>query len=318
MTSETLWELQALPKKLLVLGGGPIGCEMTQAFSRLGSQVTVVDRNTRLMKREDDDVSEHIHQVFNSEGIDVRLQAQIESISGNTAYIRQGEGITEIAFDGILLALGRKARVSGFGLEALGVELDQGHTIAANAFLQTNIPNIFVCGDAVAPFQFTHTAAHQAWYACVNALFTPFKTFKVDYSVIPWATFTDPEVARVGLNEREAKAQNIAHEVTIYPLSELDRAITEQSNTGFIKVLTAGRSDKILGVSFVGEHAGDLIAEFVFAMKHNLGLSKVLATIHIYPTWAEANKFAAGEWRKKHVPAFALTALSIFHRWRRS
>jgi pyruvate/2-oxoglutarate dehydrogenase complex dihydrolipoamide dehydrogenase (E3) component len=228
----------------------------------------------------------------------------------------QGEAVT-IPFDQVLVAVGRAANTTGFGLEELGVKLNQQRTVEANEFLQTNFPNIYVCGDVTGPYQFTHTAAHQAWYAAVNALFGSFRKFKVDYSVIPFATFTDPEVARVGLNELEAKEKGVAYEVTTYGLDDLDRAIADGEAHGFVKVLTVPGKDKILGATIVGEHSGDLIAEFVTAMRHGLGLNKILGTIHIYPTWTEANKFAAGNWKRAHAPEKVLAWVGRFHAWRR-
>ena len=317
LSSDNLWQLQTLPEQLLVIGGGPIGCEMAQAFARLGSKVTIAERNSRLMKREDEDVSRYLEQVFAQEQIQVLTGHELIKLEENRATFAVGDDQQSTSFSHVLIALGRKARVQGFGLENLGIKLSRSQTIAANPFLQTNIDNIYVCGDAVAPYQFTHTASHQAWYASVNALFSPFKSFKVDYSVIPWATFTDPEVARVGINEQQAKQQGLTYEITFYDLAELDRAITEHKAHGFIKVLTQRGSDKILGACIVGEHAGDLIHEFVLAMRHKLGLNKLLSTIHIYPTWTEANKFAAANWRKNHLPSFALKVLKKFHQWRR-
>ncbi len=325
LTSDTVWQLRTLPKRLLVLGGGPIGCELAQSFARFGadagSKVIMVQRGARLMNREDENVSTLIAGQFEREGIELRLNHAAEAFrqEGARKYLvaeHQGRTI-EIEFDQVLLALGRSANVSGFGLEELGVKLSSRKTIEVNEFLQTNYPNIYACGDVAGPYQFTHTAAHQAWYASVNALFSPFKKFRVDYSVIPFATFTDPEVARVGLNEREAKAQGMAYEVTHYGLDDLDRAIADGETQGFIKVLTAPGKDKILGVTIAGEHAGDLIAEFVMAMRHGLGLNKILATIHIYPTWMEANKFAAGNWKKAHAPTKLLQWVERFHGWRR-
>ena len=319
LTSDNIWELRELPKRLVVLGGGPIGSELTQAFARLGSTVTQVEMLPRIMIREDEEVSDAVMQRFRDEGIDVRvntLAKAVRVVDGEKQLVCESEGQEQlIPFDDILVAVGRIANTQGFGLEELGVKLDR--TVQTNEFLQTNFPNIYACGDVAGPYQFTHTAAHQAWYASVNALFGDFKKFKVDYSVIPWATFTDPEVARVGLNELEAKEQGIAYEVTTYGIDDLDRAIADEDAHGMVKVLTVPGKDKILGVTIVGEHAGDLIAEYVMAMKHGLGMNKILGTIHIYPTLAEANKFAAGEWKKAHAPEGLLQMVEKFHAWRR-
>jgi pyruvate/2-oxoglutarate dehydrogenase complex dihydrolipoamide dehydrogenase (E3) component len=275
----------------------------------------------RLLIREDEDVAARVTAQFQAEGIDVlsgHTAKSFETLDGQgvlTAEYR-GEAVP-IPFDRVLVAVGRLANTSGFGLEELGVRISTRRTVEANEFLQTNFPNIYVCGDVTGPYQFTHVAAHQAWYAAVNALFGLFRKFKVDYSVIPFATFTDPEVARVGLNELEAKEQGVAYEVTSYGLDDLDRAIADGEAHGFVKVLTVPGKDRILGATIVGEHAGDLIAEFVTAMRHGLGLNKILGTIHIYPTWTEANKYAAGNWKRAHAPERLLRWVERFHAWRR-
>jgi pyruvate/2-oxoglutarate dehydrogenase complex dihydrolipoamide dehydrogenase (E3) component len=301
-----------------VLGGGPIGSELAQAFARFGAQVTQIQQGPRILPREDAEVSELVAARFRAEGIDVRTGHKAKQFgveNGEKVLIPEnGGGDVRIPFDAVLVAVGRVANLQGYGLEELGVKTSR--TIETNAFLQTNYPNIYAAGDVAGPFQFTHTAAHQAWYAAVNALFDPFKKFRVDYSVIPWATFVDPEVARVGLNEQEAKEQGIAYEVSRYDLDDLDRAIVDGETHGFVKVLTVPGRDKILGVTLVGEHAGDLIAEFVLAMKHGIGLNKILGTLHIYPTLAEANKYAAGVWKKAHAPQTLLRWVERFHAWR--
>lgn len=317
LTSDNVWDLKELPKKLLVLGGGPIGAEMAQAFSRLGAEVTVVEMAPQILIREDEEVIELVTERFVKEGIKVLISHKAKEFKHNVLICEHKSKDISIPFDKVIIALGRKANTEGFGLEELGVKIRETKTIEANAFLQTNIPSIYVCGDVTGPYQFTHTAAHQAWYACVNALFSPLKKFKVDYTVIPWATFTDPEVARVGLNEKDAKIQNILYEVTTYDIDDLDRAIADSEAHGFIKVLTVPNKDKILGVTIVGRHAGDLIAEYILAMKYGLGMNKILATIHIYPTLSEANKYVAGNWKKEHLPTFAIKILEKFHKWRR-
>ncbi len=320
-TSENLWGMRERPEKLVVLGGGPIGCELTQAFARLGSSVTQVEMLPRILLREDAEISELMKTKFENEGINVLVNhraKQVRQKGGKDYLVVECEGRDkELEFDALIVAVGRAAYSSGFGLEALGVRLNPNKTIEVNEYLQTNIPTIYACGDVAGPYQFTHVAAHQAWYASVNSLFGGFKRFKADYSVIPWATFTDPEVARVGLNEAEAGEKNIAHEVTVYGIDDLDRAIADSEDHGFVKVLTVPGKDKILGVTIVGEHAGDLIAEYVLAMKHGLGLNKILGTIHIYPTLAEANKYVAGEWKRAHAPQKLLAWVARFHAWRR-
>ena len=319
-TSDNLWEMRDKPGKMVVLGGGPIGCELTQAFVRLGVQVTQVEMLPRLLLREDAEVSALVQEKFVAEGVRVLTGHKAkrffkrDGLSYLTAEADSGD--VEIEFDTLIVAVGRAARTSGFGLEEMGVQLRQNRTIEVNEFLQTNIPTIYACGDVTGPYQFTHVAAHQAWYTSVNSLFGILKRFKVDYSVIPWATFTEPEIARVGLNETDAKEQGVAYEVTRYGIDDLDRAIADSEAHGFVKVLTVPGKDRILGVTIVGEHAGDLIAEYVLAMRHGLGLNKVLGTIHIYPTMAEANKYAAGEWKRAHVPVRLLEWVAKFHRWR--
>jgi pyruvate/2-oxoglutarate dehydrogenase complex dihydrolipoamide dehydrogenase (E3) component/uncharacterized membrane protein YdjX (TVP38/TMEM64 family) len=320
-TSDNLWQMHEKPASLLVLGGGPIGCELAQSFNRLGIPVTQVEMFERLMMREDAEVSALVMEKFTQEGIDVRLKHKAKRFirrDGLNILIaeHQGEEV-ELVFDQLLVAVGRAANTRGFGLQEVGVRIASNGTIDVNEFLQTSIPTIYACGDVAGPYQFTHTAAHQAWYSSVNALFGIFKRFKADYSVIPWATFTEPEVARVGLNEQDARQQNIDYEVTRFGIDDLDRAIADAEAHGFIKVLSVPGKDKILGVTIVGEHAADLIAEYVLAMKHGLGLNKILGTIHIYPTLAEANKYVAGEWKRAHAPQRLLQWVARFHRWMR-
>ena len=321
LTSDTIWAIRVRPQRLLVLGAGPIGCELTQALARLGCETTQVLRGTRLMTKEDPEVSQMVLDRFRSEGIRVLTEHTMQEFrqeEGEKILVCQHAGQeVRIPFDQLLVASGRTPNVSGFGLEELGVEINPNGTVKTDPFLRTNFPNIYACGDVAGPYQFTHTAAHQAWYAAVNALFGRFKRFKVDYSVIPWATFTDPEVARVGLNEQEAMAQGIPYEVTTYGMDDLDRAITDEEAHGLVKVLTVPGKDKILGVTIVGEHAGDIIAEYVAAMRHGFGMNKILGTIHIYPTLAEANKYAAGAWKKAHVSASVMQWLERFHAWSR-
>jgi pyruvate/2-oxoglutarate dehydrogenase complex dihydrolipoamide dehydrogenase (E3) component/uncharacterized membrane protein YdjX (TVP38/TMEM64 family) len=321
LTSETLWDLRELPRRLLVLGGGPIGCELAQAFQRLGSKVAQVEMLPRLLPREDPEVSQMLRERFEAEGIEVLVGHKAEEFrldaGGKVLLASHAGNKVEVAFDQVLCAVGRVARTKGYGLEELGIPTTRARTIDTNEYLQTIFPNIYACGDVAGPFQFTHTASHQAWYAAVNALFAPLRRFRADYSVIPWATFTDPEVARVGLSESEAKDRNVQHEVTVYGIDELDRAIADGTAQGMVKVLTAPGSDRILGATIVGEHAGDLIAEFVTAMRHGLGMNKILGTIHIYPTLAEANKYAAGAWKRAHAPQGVLRTVEKFHAWMR-
>ena len=319
LTSDTVWNLRQLPQRLVVLGGGPIGSELTQTFARLGARVTQVEMAPRILLREDPEVSELVTQRFRAEGIAVLVDHKAKQCiieNGEKILIAEHAGRdVRIPFDGLLVAVGRVANLKGYGLEELGIAT--GRTIDTNEFLQTSFPNIYAAGDVAGPYQFTHTAAHQAWYAAVNALFDPWKKFRADYTVIPWATFVEPEAARVGLNEIEAQERAIPYEVTRYGIDDLDRAIADGEAHGFVKVLTVPGKDRILGVTIVGEHAGDLIAEYVLAMRHGIGLNKILGTIHIYPTLAEANKYAAGVWKKAHAPQKLLEWVARFHSWRR-
>ncbi len=323
LTSDTLWDtlatLDAPPRRLVVLGGGPIGCELAQAMARLGSQVSLLQRGARIMPREDEEVSAFASKALTDSGVKVLTGVDIGAChcDGERRLIRlrssTGE-VREIEFDALLVAIGRQPRLEGFGLETLGIGTERN--VQTNEYLETLYPNILAAGDVAGPYQFTHTAAHMAWYASVNALFGQFRRFAVDYSVIPWTTFIDPEVARVGLNEQEAREKGIAFEVTRYGLDDLDRAIADSADHGFVKVLTVPGKDRILGVTIVGEHAAELLAEFVLAMKHGLGLNKILGTIHTYPTMSEANKYVAGEWKKAHAPQGILAWLARFHAWR--
>jgi len=323
VTSDTLWnkfaELDVAPKKLVVLGGGPIGSELAQSFARLGSSVTQIEMAERIMIKEDLEVSTFAHEALTESGVNILTSHQAlrcEARDGKKFIIvKHNDKEIEIEYDELLCAVGRSARLKGYGLEELGIETNR--TVVTNEYLETLYPNIFAAGDIVGPYQFTHVAAHQGWYAAVNGLFGHLKKFKVDYRVIPWTTFIDPEVARVGLNEQDAKDKGIDYEITRFEFEELDRAITDSATKGFIKVITPKGKDKILGVTVVSEHAGDLIAEFVLAMKHGLGLNKILGTIHSYPTWAEGNKYAAGEWKRAHAPEKVLNLLEKYHTWRR-
>lgn len=321
LTSDTIWSLRELPRRLVVLGGGPIGCELAQSFARFGARVTQVEMLPRLLIREDPEISDRILSQFRDEGIDVRLGHKALRFA-----VEDGEKVlycdaagreVRIAFDTVLCAVGRVADTEGYGLETLGIPTTKARTVEVNEYMQTLYPNIYACGDVAGPYQFTHTASHTAWYATVNALFGSLRRFRADFSVIPWCTFTEPEVARVGLNETEAKDKGIAYEVTTYDLADLDRAIADEHAQGVVKVLTAPGKDRVLGATIVGERAGDLIAEFVLAMRHGLGLNKILGTIHVYPTYAEAAKYAAGNWKRAHVSPRIVRWLERYHRYLR-
>jgi pyruvate/2-oxoglutarate dehydrogenase complex dihydrolipoamide dehydrogenase (E3) component/uncharacterized membrane protein YdjX (TVP38/TMEM64 family) len=319
LTSETLWQtfaqMDTAPERVVVLGGGPIGCELSQSLARLGSQVTQVEMASAVLGREDADVSALAKASLEADGVQVRTDHKAVRIEGKVLIAEHGGDEVRIPFDALIVAIGRKARLTGFGLETIGVDTDR--TVTTDEFLATKFPNIFAAGDVAGPYQFTHTASHQAWYASVNALFGQFRKLKADYRVIPAVTFLDPEVARVGINEREAAEQGIAVEVTRYELDDLDRAIAESETHGFVKVLTPPGKDKVLGVTIVGAHAGELLAEYVLAMKYGIGLNKILGTIHSYPTMAEANKFAAGNWKRAHKPEGVLKWVERYHAWRR-
>ncbi len=319
LTSDTMWEALAqrdqIPKKMIFLGGGPIGCELSQSFARLGADVWQIEKHQRVMRREDAEVSALAQKALSDSGVNVLTKhtaLRCEIRDGLKYLVAEHDGQeVSLEFDELICAVGRKARLSGYGLEDLGI--DTQSTVITNQYLQTVYPNIYAAGDVAGPYQFTHVAAHQAWYASVNALFGSFKKFAADYRVIPWTTFIDPEVARVGINEQEAIEQGIAYEITKFDLSELDRAIVDGATNGFVKVLTVPGKDKILGVTIVGEQAAELLAEYVLAMKYNLGLNKILGTIHAYPTMSEANKYAAGEWKRAHAPERILRWLEKFH-----
>ena len=323
LTSDTLWEKLRdrphAPRRLVVLGGGPIGCELAQSFARLGSEVIQIEMAPRLMMREDEDAAALVEASMKADGVNVLTNRRAVACGVDAGEkwieVEHDQQRHRIGFDELIVAVGRAPRLKGFGLEELGIRVDR--VVETNEYLQTLHPNILAAGDVAGPFQFTHVAGHQAWFAAINALFGDLKRFKADYSVIPWATFTDPEVARVGLSEAEAKEKNIAYEVTRFGIDDLDRAIADGSARGFVKVLTVPGKDRILGATIVGEHAGDLLAEFVFAMKHGHGLGKILGTIHIYPTLAEANKMVAGQWRRNHINRFLLSLLERFQTWRR-
>jgi pyruvate/2-oxoglutarate dehydrogenase complex dihydrolipoamide dehydrogenase (E3) component len=319
--SDNVWEIRKQPARLVVLGGGPIGSELAQAFARLGSKVTQIEMLPRIMSKEDPEFSEMVARRFRADGIDVLVDHKAKEVrveGGEKIVIVEHQGEEKrIACDEILCAVGRAANTQGFGLEELGIPLTKQKTVEVNEYLQATYPNIFACGDVAGPYQFTHTASHMAWYCAVNALFGRFRKFRVDYSVIPWATFTDPEVARVGLNETEAKEKGIACDVFTYRIDDLDRAIADSENHGLVKVLTAKGSDKIIGCTIAGANAGEIIVEFVTAMKYGVGLNKILGTIHIYPTYAESNKYAAGVWKRSTVTKGQMEVATAFNDWTR-
>jgi pyruvate/2-oxoglutarate dehydrogenase complex dihydrolipoamide dehydrogenase (E3) component/uncharacterized membrane protein YdjX (TVP38/TMEM64 family) len=320
LTSDTMWDALAkretLPERLVIVGGGPIGTEMAQAFARLGSQVTQVDAGPRILPRDDEEASAFVADVLRREGVTILFGYRAVRCEGKTLVVASDAGETALPFDEIIVAVGRHAKLTGYGLEELGIPTDQ--PLALTERLETLYPNIYAVGDVAGPYQFTHFAAHQAWFAAVNALFGSLKSFRADYRVVPWTTFTDPEVAHVGHTEATAKEQGVAYEVVRYDLGHLDRAVAEGANAGFVKLLVVPGKDRVLGATIVASGAGELLAEYVLAMKHGLGLNKILGTIHAYPTMVEANKYAAGEWKKAHKPEALLGWVERFHRWRRS
>lgn len=328
LTSDSLWSLKALPQRLVVMGGGPIGCEISQSFARLGSEVHLVEMADRLLSREEPEASALVQESLTEDGVHLHLRHQALRVvdtnnatqgAGKALEVKSPDGSTALVpFDALLCAVGRKARTTGYGLEELGIVISPRGTVETNGFLETSLPHIFAVGDVTGPYQLTHAAAHMAWTAAVNSLFGRFKKFKIDYRVLPWATFTDPEVARVGLSVAEAQAAGLAFEVHRYGLDDLDRAIADGSTRGFVQVITPRGKDKILGVTIVGAHAGDLIAEYALAMRNHLGLGKILATVHPYPTLAESGRFIAGIWKKEHAPQWAMPLLERYHRWERS
>ncbi|WP_245929286.1 dihydrolipoyl dehydrogenase [Agarilytica rhodophyticola] len=317
LTSDNLWQLKELPKRLLVVGGGPIGCELAQAFSRLGANVTVVDMADKLLPRADNDVSSYVQNAFVEENIQLKLGAGLKRFSEGQAIVEKDGQEETIEFDKVLIAVGRKPNTQGFGLQELGVELNPNGTVKVDEYMRTSVEGILACGDVAGPYQFTHTASHQAWYASVNALFGGFKKFKTDYSTIPWVIFTDPEVAHVGAAENDLISAGVDYDVVKYDLDELDRAIADGENKGMVKVLMQKGKDRILGATIVGSHSGEIITEFVAAMKNKKGLNSILGTIHSYPTWSEANKYAAGNWKRANAPQTLLNWVEKYHAFRR-
>ncbi|CBW25354.1 putative mercury oxidoreductase [Halobacteriovorax marinus SJ] len=317
LSSDNIWKLEELPKNFTIIGGGPIGVELAQSFQRLGSSVSLIEMSDRILAKEDEDVSELILNQLKEEGIQVYLNSTAKEFKGNTLIIEKDNQDIDLEFDKVLLAIGRTPNTQGLNLEELGVSIRKNGTIETNEFLESSIPNIYACGDVAGPYQLTHTASHQAWYCAVNGLFGAFKKFKVDYSSISWTTYSDPEVATVGKNESTCKIEGIQYDVSKFELSELDRAIADSEELGFVKVLTKPGSDKIIGATIVSSHASDLIIEFTSAMKNGFGLNKILSTMHVYPSLGEANKYLAGVWKKKNQPHKLLAFVSKYHSWLR-
>ena len=319
--SDNIWELKSLPKRMLFLGGGPIGCELAQCFARLGSKVSIIDIAPTILPREDPQIASFVINSFTQDGIEFIGEAKIDRFEKTAEVekiIYQKDGEQKVLeFDKIFLGTGRRANTQSLGIDKLGIKTNPNGTLVVNDYLQTSIKNIYACGDVAGPFQFTHMAAHQAWYCAVNSLFSPLKKFKVDYSVVPWVTYTDPEVAQVGENEISCKQKGIDYEVTCYGVDDLDRAIADSEDKGIIKLITEPKKDRILGCTICAQNAGEMIGEFILAMRNNVGINKILGTIHPYPTMIEANKYVAGEWKRKHAPQGILNFLNKFHNWRR-
>jgi len=327
LTNETVFTQTRQPRRLAVLGGGPIGLELGQAFARLGSEVTVVEMLPRILPREDPDAAQVLAESLTRDGIAILTGHQAVRVEGGSAGKRlvcrpagqpaEGGGApaeTVVEVDEILVAVGRRAHVTGLGLEELGVDVSGGR-IAVDRYLRTAVPSIFACGDVVGPYQFTHMAGQQARAVIQNALL-PLKT-RMDYRVVPWATFTEPEVARVGLSEEEAAAQGVAHRVIKVPLAGIDRAVCDGDTEGFLKILTPPGRDGILGATLVGPHAGDLLHEVVLAMRARLRLRDIASTVHIYPTLAEVFRRAADEARKESFTPRLQKWFAAYFRWRR-
>ncbi|MXZ43622.1 MAG: FAD-binding protein [Gammaproteobacteria bacterium] len=302
LTSETLWDLKELPRRLVVLGGGPIGCELAQAFHRLGSKVAIVEVEDQLLPLEDVDVSEVITDVLLSEGVDLYTGWQASACKNQQLTIHRFGRERVLDFDQLLVATGRTPRVKNLGLEEVGINLSAKQTVKVNRYLQTEVNSVFACGDVVGPYQFTHMAAHQAWFASMNALTRPFWRLKLNDKIVPWAIFTDPELARVGVSENDATRLRIPHEVTKYSFAELDRAVAEGTSKGFVKLITKPGKDTLLGACIVGPSAGELISSCINAMRHGYGVNSILSTIHVYPTRMEAVRLAAGRLRRAQAP----------------
>ncbi len=326
VTSETLWDalarLETPPRRLLVLGGGPMGCELAQALQRLGSDVTLLEQGPRLLPREDEDVAAFARQTLERDGVGVltgRRALRFER-AGATQRLWLEHDATKveetIEFDALLCATGRRPRLEGMGLEEIGIVAQP--TLQSNDYLQTVWPHIYVAGDVASPIPTTPVAAHQAWYATVNALFGSLHRFKVDYRVVPQAIYLDPEIARVGLSEEQARRQGVAYELTRLELGALDRAVTDGATAGYVKVLTVPGKDRILGVTVVADHGADLLAQFTLAMRNGLGLSQLLRTLHAYPSMSELSRQLAGQWQRDHMPRWLLPWMAHYHRWRRS
>jgi pyruvate/2-oxoglutarate dehydrogenase complex dihydrolipoamide dehydrogenase (E3) component len=286
LTNEDVFQLTNLPASLLIVGGGPVGVELGQALTRLGVQVTLVQGPERILLRDDPDVSEAITRVLQSEGVTVVTKARVlraeQRGSKKHVIVQKGEQLVEFAADEILLAAGRQPNVDGLKLDAVGIAYTaQG--IKVNDYLQTSRANIFALGDVIGGYLFTHVAAYQAGVAVRNA-FLPVGKKKVDYRVLPWCTFTDPEAARVGLTYADAQQRYKQVRVITFPWADIDRAQTEHATTGFIKLVLAGKKEEIVGAHMVGAHAGELLGEIALAMQHHLSVSDILAAIHPYPT----------------------------------
>ena len=286
LTNESVFDLMNLPSSIVIVGGGPVGVELSQAFERLGAKVTIIQGQERILPREDPEVSEVVARVLNSEGIDIVTNARFVKAgrSGNKKVVtaRQGDQLLNFEADEIVLAVGRQPNIEGLNLEAAGIKYDK-KGIKVDDYLQTSASNILAIGDVIGGYLFTHVAVYQAGVAVRNAL-VPLARKKVDYRVVPWCTFTDPEAARVGLTPEDAEKQYKQVRIVKFPWAEIDRAQAENETTGFIKLVLAGKKDEIVGAHMVGARAGEMLGEMALAMQHNLTLNDILGTIHVYPT----------------------------------
>ena len=310
-TNETIFdELKEKPESLIVLGGGPIGCELAQTFQRLGVQVTIIQRGDQLLPREDRDVAEFLEHRLINEGVRMIKNADAHSVATTDAgelalqlLDREPERLAErtLFADALLLAIGRTPNLQSLDLKSAGVEVSEGG-LRVNDYLQTSRRHIYAVGDVIGPFLFTHMADAHARVVVRNIL-APFQFLrqKMDYSVVPWCTYVDPEVAHVGLGEKEAQQKNIDYDLFVVPLEDVDRAVVESEEAGFAKILTAKGSDRILGATIVAPHAGDLLHEFVLAMKAGIGLGKIASTIHAYPTFAELARKAGEKYNRTRL-----------------
>jgi pyruvate/2-oxoglutarate dehydrogenase complex dihydrolipoamide dehydrogenase (E3) component len=322
-TNETIFDgLKKRPESMIVLGGGPIGCELTQTFCRLGTQVTIIQRGDQLLSKEDRDVAEFVERRLSNEGVRIIKNANVRA-AATTDEGKIALGFLErqlappaeqtLFADALLVAIGRRPNLQSLDLKSAGVDVN-GSDVRVTEYLQTSQRHIYAVGDVVGPFLFTHMADAQARVVVRNILM-PFQFLrqKMDYSVVPWCTYTDPEVAHVGLGEKEAQQKNVDYDLFVVPLEDVDRAVVESEEAGFAKVLTAKGSDKILGATIVAPHAGDLLHEFMLAMKTGVGMATIASTIHAYPTFAELARKAGDKYNRTRLTPFAKKFFTLLY-----